>query len=267
MILVNQFWNFFSSVKLAIFTLCSLAATSIIGTIIPQGESAAFYVKSYGAKTAHFFQVLDIPEMYYSWWFLGLLGLLSTNLIICSFDRFPAVWKIITADNLDISPERVEKMSNCSKWEFGTNKLDKIDLTDMLKHGGWKATSKKLGGNELFFCEKGRWSRTGVYIVHLSILVIFVGAIIGHFFGFKGSVMIPEMRSAQKVFGYKNEGSLQLGFEIRCNAFTIEFYDNGMPKEYRSSLSVLEDGKEVLTKDIEVNSPLIYKGITFYQSS
>lgn len=267
MILINQFWNFFSSVKLAIFTLCSLAATSIIGTIIPQGESASFYVNNYGAKTAHFFQVLDIPEMYYSWWFLGLLGILSTNLIICSFDRFPSVWKIITADNLGITPERVEKMSNCSKWEFGTNKLDKIDLADMLKKGGWNATSRKLGDNELFFCEKGRWSRTGVYIVHLSILVIFVGAILGHFFGFKGSVMIPEMRSAQKVFGYKNEGTLQLGFEIRCNAFTIEFYDNGMPKEYRSSLTVLEDGKEVLTKDIEVNAPLTYKGITFYQSS
>ena len=40
-----------------------------------------------------------------------------------------------------------------------------------------------------------------------------------------------------------------------------------MPKEYRSTLTVLEDGKEVLKKDIEVNSPLSYKGITFYQSS
>jgi cytochrome c biogenesis protein len=267
MILLNQFWDFFSSVKLAIFTLCALAATSIIGTIVPQGEAAAFYVNNFGAKTAQFFQILDIPEMYYSWWFLGLLGILSTNLIICSIDRFPSVWKIITSDNLAVTPDRVEKMSNCTKWEFGTNKLDQIDLAGMLKQNGWTATSKKDGNNELFFCEKGRWSRTGVYFVHLSILVIFVGAIIGHFFGFKGSVMIPEMRSAQKVFAYKNEGSLQLGFEVRCNSFAIEFYDNGMPKEYRSSLTVLENGKEVLTKDIEVNSPLTYKGITFYQSS
>ncbi len=89
MTLLTQIWDFFSSVKLAIFTLCTLAATSIIGTLIPQGESAAFYVNNFGPKTAHFFQILDIPNMYYSWWFLGLLGLLSTNLIICSLDRFP----------------------------------------------------------------------------------------------------------------------------------------------------------------------------------
>jgi cytochrome c biogenesis protein len=262
-----QIWNFFSSVKLAIFTLCTLAATSIIGTLIPQGESPAFYVSNYGPKTAHFFQILDIPNMYYSWWFLGLLGLLSTNLIICSLDRFPAVWKIITSDNLAIGPDRIEKMANCSKWEFGTNKLDQIDLNGLLKKNGWSTTSRKIGSNELYFSQKGRWSRTGVYIVHISILIIFVGAIIGHLFGFKGSVMVPEMSSTEKAYAYKNGGTLDLGFELRCNSFVIEFYDNGMPKEYKSSLTVLESGKEVLTREIEVNSPLTYKGITFYQSS
>ncbi len=267
MTLFTQIWDFFSSVKLAIFTLCALAATSIIGTIIPQGESPAFYVKNFGAQTAHFFQILDIPNMYYSWWFLGLLGILSANLIICSFDRFPSVWKIITADNLEVAPQRIEKMSNCNKWDLDADKLDQINITELLKQNGWAASSKKIGNNELFLGQKGRWSRVGVYIVHTSILLIFVGAVIGHFFGFKGSVMIPEMNSTQKVFAFKDAGPLDLGFEVRCNSFTIEFYDNGMPKEYKSSLTVLEKGKEILTKEIEVNSPLTYKGITFYQSS
>jgi cytochrome c biogenesis protein len=267
MTLFTQIWDLFSSVKLAIFTLCTLAATSIIGTIIPQGESSSFYVKNFGVQTAHFFQILDIPNMYYSWWFLGLLGILSTNLIICSLDRFPSVWKIIYADNLAIPPERVEKMSNCSKWEFGTDKLKQMNIAQLLQQNGWKESSKKIGNNELFFSQKGRWSRIGVYIVHISILLIFVGAVIGHFYGFKGSVMIPEMSSVQKVFAFNDAGYLNLGFDLRCNSFSIEFYDNGMPKEYKSSLTILENGQEVLTKEIEVNSPLTYKGITFYQSS
>lgn len=267
MLIFNQLWDFFSSVKLAIYTLCALAATSIVGTIIPQGEPSTFYVHNFGPETAHFFQILDIPNMYYSWWFLGLLGILSTNLIVCSLDRFPAVWQIITADHLDIVPHRIEKMANFNSWEFGTDKLDQINLVELLKQNGWPARSKKLGNDELFFSQKGRWSRTGVYIVHLSILLIFTGAIIGHFGGFKGSVMIPEMSSAEKIFASKDGDSLELGFEVRCNSFAIEFYDNGMPKEYKSSLSILENGKEVLTQDIEVNSPLTYKGITFYQSS
>jgi cytochrome c biogenesis protein len=40
-----------------------------------------------------------------------------------------------------------------------------------------------------------------------------------------------------------------------------------MPKEYRSELTILKDGKELLKKAIVVNDPLQYNGITFYQSS
>ncbi|EKD39108.1 MAG: hypothetical protein ACD_75C00507G0003 [uncultured bacterium] len=264
--LFNQLWAFFASVQLAIFTLCSLAVTSIIGTIIPQGEPYSFYVKNFGEKTAQFFHILNIPEMYYSWWFLGLLGLLSTNLIICSLDRLPAVLKIIAADNLAIAPERIAKMAHCRKWQLLPGHPG-LDPATLLQKGGWHAAFKTLGQCELFFSQKNRWSRIGVYCVHLSILIIFIGAIIGHFLGFKGSVMIPEMRSTGQAYSTKDSVPIALGFEIRCDTFSIEFYDNGMPKEYKSSLSVLENGRVVEKKDIEVNSPLTYRGITFYQSS
>jgi cytochrome c biogenesis protein len=40
-----------------------------------------------------------------------------------------------------------------------------------------------------------------------------------------------------------------------------------MPKEYKSWLTVIKDGKEILTKSISVNDPLTYEGITFYQAN
>lgn len=66
----------------------------------------------------------------------------------------------------------------------------------------------------------------------------------------------------------KRYGIRPLGFSIRCDDFEVDFYGNSdMPKEYKSWLTVMKDGKEVLRKSIEVNNPLTYKGITFYQSS
>ncbi len=265
--LINHLWAFFASVQLAILTLSSIAITSIIGTLIPQGESHAFYVDKFGAKTAMFFQILDIPAMYSSWWFYGLLGLLSANLIICSCDRFPAVWQIITADNLAIPLERVEKMSSFQQWSTSSERFDSIDWPVALATCGWRWHTKNLGKNSFSFAQKGRWSRVGVYIVHGSILIIFVGAIIGHFFGFKGSVMIPELHSTEKIYTHLNSMPIDLGFTIRNDAFGIEFYDNGMPKEYKSTLTILENGREIFQKDIKVNNPLSHKGITFYQSS
>ena len=38
---MKSFWKFFESVKLAIILFILLALTSILGTLIPQGRSAA----------------------------------------------------------------------------------------------------------------------------------------------------------------------------------------------------------------------------------
>jgi cytochrome c biogenesis protein len=267
MTLLKQIWNFFASVKLAIFTLCSLAITSIIGTIIPQGENASFYSSQYGVKAAKFMQILDIPDMYYSWWFLLLLMILSINLLVCSIERFPRVWKIIQNDNLTMSPDRIAKMSIGNKWQISADKIHLFNPKELFDTIGMVPASKDMTNGTLYFSQKGKYSRTGVYLVHLSILVIFAGAIIGSVLGFKGSIMIPELQSTSKIFSSKDPSSINLGFEVRCDQFIIEFYDNGMPKEYQSTLTILENGKEIFSKDIEVNSPLTYKGITFYQSS
>lgn len=264
----NQLWDFFASVKLAIFTLCALSLTSIIGTIIPQGEQFSRYVDEYGPVLAQIFQVLDIPHMYSSWWFRGLLGILSANLIVCSIDRFPTAWRLITADQLAISPERLERMDHRSTWTaLSTPQETARSLTAKLTTAGWPTISREKDGSIVISSQKGAWSRLGVYIVHLSILIIFVGGIIGSILGFKGTVMIPETQGTDKVFASGSSKPIDLGFEVRCDSFGIEFYDNGMPKEYRSHLTIRENGKDVRQEDIVVNKPLTYKGITFYQSS
>ena len=264
----NSIWQFFASVKLALVTLFLIAVTSIIGTVIPQKEAAEFYISRYGPKTAQFFAILDIPDMYNSWWFLALLFLLAFNLIICSIDRFPAVWKQVNADGLALPPERLQKMSNRLTWTSDGSVSELSDaLREKLKNKRFTTESREHEGSTVLFSQKGHWTRTGVYIVHASILVIFFGAIIGSLGGYKGSVMIPETQGSSRVFLFGGKGVKELDFTVRCNNFKIDFYPNGMPKEYTSSLTVLEQGEEVLTKVIEVNDPLTYKGVTFYQSS
>jgi cytochrome c biogenesis protein len=265
----NPIWDFFASVKLALFTLFFLSTTSIIGTIIPQKESSQWYIDRYGESTANLFQILAItPDMYTSGWFLSFLGLLCLNLIICSFDRFPGVWRQIRADNLDIPQARLEKMTQQLQWQSEKPPEAAIStLKITLNAHGWKAQERKTGNGSLLFAQKGAFTRTGVYIVHASILVIFAGAIIGSILGFKASIMLPETKTTDKVYTSDTRAAIDLGFEIRCDRFDIEFYDNGMPKSYRSELTILENGKVVIEKAIVVNDPLNYKGITFYQSS
>ena len=264
----NPVFSFFSSVKLALFTLCLLSFTSIIGTVIPQKESMDWYIQNYSESTARIFQVLSIPDMYNSWWFLGLLGILSLNLIVCSIDRFPGVWKQIKADNLATDLKRLPKMRLKASWV--SNKSEEslsTYLSNKLSSRGWKTEQRSRDGVLLLFAQKGAMSRTGVYIVHASILIIFIGAIIGELFGFKASVMLPETQETGIVYETGTRTPIELGFTVRCDRFDIEFYDSGMPKAYRSKLLITENGKVTLEKSIVVNDPLDYNGITFYQSS
>lgn len=275
----NPVWSFFASVKLALILLFILAATSIIGTIIPQNNPPNFYVEQYGENMAGLMQTLQVPDMYNAWWFLLLLNLFSLNLIVCSLERIPNVWRLVTKDNLDTNPERLAKMRMHKRFTVTSSREEAIGkVRDFMTNNGWRADSRDKENGTLLFAQKGAWTRFGVYVVHLSILVIFLGALIGSpkiadrllknpHFAFKGSVMLPETEQTSHIFSFGSGNKIPLGFTVRCNYFNIQYYSNGMPKDYLSELTILEDNNEVLTTTIEVNKPLTYKGITFYQSS
>lgn len=106
-----------------------------------------------------------------------------------------------------------------------------------------------------------------VYVVHLSVLVILLGAIIGSLFGFKGFMNISEGEASGDVILSDGKSSIALPFQVRCDKFEASFYDTGAPKEYRSDLTITDDGQEVLKQSIRVNDPLSYEGVTFYQAS
>ena len=60
----------------------------------------------------------------------------------------------------------------------------------------------------------------------------------------------------------------KLDFDIRCDEFEVTFYGGSQrPKEFTSLLTIIDEGKEVKQKLIQVNDPLQYKGVWIYQSS
>jgi cytochrome c biogenesis protein len=275
----NPVWAFLASVQLALLLIGLLASTSIIGTIIQQNQPPEHYTEKWGQSKAAVIQALDLNDMYNSVWFLALLGAFSLNLTVCSIDRLPGVIRLVRKDNLDTEPAQLLKMKMQHRVQTdGSVAIAAEQAASYLARKGWKTARRDKTDSTLLFAQKGGWTRYGVYVVHISILIILLGAVIGsptvakkilmnQQFAFKGGVSLPETASTNRIFSYADESELQLGFTVRCNYFDIDFYDNGMPKDYVSGLTVIEQGKEVLTTKIEVNKPLKYKGVTFYQSS
>jgi len=266
--LINRVWKFFTSIKLTVVLLISLAATSIVGTLIPQNENPAAYVQAFGEFAFQLFSLLGLFDMYHSWWFQTLILLLTANIVVCSIDRLSASWKIIFAKNPAFDAARFSSLKN--KEAFDDNRspelLKKLYLPTLgrtFRRSCLQETEKGF----FIFGEKGRWTRLGVYVVHSSVIFLLVGGLIGSIFGFDGFVNIPEGEAVSSIRIGNGEKTLPLDFEIRCEDFDVTFYDSGMPKEYRSSLTVVENGRPVVKKDIIVNDPLRFKGVNMFQSS
>ncbi|BBO83049.1 cytochrome c biogenesis protein ResB [Desulfosarcina ovata subsp. sediminis] len=264
----NPLWKFFCSVQLTIVLLLSLALTSIIGTVIPQNENPDAYLHAYGAFRYQLLDVLGVLDMYHSWWFQGLLVLLTVNIVVCSIDRLRAGWKLIFKRRPTVNPERFARRSDARTVN------DKRDVETLVKAYEPLVAKRfahcqvvQTGDSTAIYGEKGRLSRLGVYIVHLSVIFLLFGGLVGSFFGFEAFVNIPEGESIDTV-RLRNTGQLhKLDFQIRCDDFSLTLYENGAPKEYRSALTLLENGKPVKKKDVIVNAPLRYRGINIFQSS
>lgn len=268
----NFLWKLFKSVKLAIVLLILLAGASIIGTIIPQisqRESVEF-ARRLSPGVFRFFNALDLFDMYRSLWFRSLLGCLAMNLIICSINRFPGTWKLFRTLP---KPDRNKPFENLpSQQTFsieGSIEASSNQISRYLKNRYGRIVAKERSDKTFFYAEKGSYSRFGVYFVHLSVLLILIGAMVGSFSGFEAFVNILEGEKIDINSIHLKRGKIpkNLNFEVRCDKFTVDFHENGAPKEFQSDLAFISDGKEVEKSELRVNHPVQFRGITFYQST
>ena len=265
---MDQVWNFFISVKLAIFTLITLAIASIFGTIVEQNQPTEKYHQIYEDWAFALMSRINLFDMYHSWWFLLLLVLFTVNLTCCTIDRFPKMLNVVRNPRTKLDGNLEKTLSLSDRWK------KKGTLSDWAAKYSWTLTTAfakpkvtEEGDVVHLYAETGVASRFGVYVTHLSIVIIFIGAILGNVRGFKSYVNIPEGEEASHLDARGGKVHIDLPFSVRNNRFWVETYPNGQPKKFASDLSVIENGREVLRKTITVNDPLQHKGIWFYQSS
>lgn len=250
--------KFFSSVRLAIVLLIIITIASIVGTLIPQHRSPAEYLDRYG-QLANLLIRLEFTTLYHSWWFLGLLVLFSLNILVCTLTRLSPKMGRVFRPSLDLKKKSLlvlkvnERLKKNKKLNQSLDELKK-ELTS--RH--YRIKEKKRDNQVFFLARKRMLGLFGPDIVHLGLLIILLGGIISGVGGFGANLQISEGQTLPVP---------RADFDLRLDKFETEYYPNGAVKDWKSTLTVIEEGKQVLTKIIEVNHPLSYKGYVFYQSS
>jgi hypothetical protein len=80
------------SVRLAIPLLVLIALASIVGSLIPQGRNVRLK-EDVPAWIRNLNAYLELTDIFHSWWFIALLGLLALSLVAITIRRLPVVWQ------------------------------------------------------------------------------------------------------------------------------------------------------------------------------
>lgn len=287
---VDKVWNFFSSVKVGVTLIVIVLVVAAFGTIFPQeyfipqnADPAVFYEQKYGF-VGKLYYVLGLYEMYGSWWFTLLLGLLGLSILIASLDRVIPLYRSLKKQSVTRHDQfmKRQRLFSKSKVDNSSEELEKVEKQLIEK----KYKVKKENGN--LFAEKNRFSRWGPYVNHVGLLIILLGGMLRAVPGmYVDEMVLIREDETVAIPGTNNE------YYIKNNEFILEMYNaeedekfkdaldrmGGMsPKNYQTNATVYKvKGEKVIGEkpdlekikdfDIKVNQPLKFDGYALYQTN
>lgn len=105
--------------------------------------------------------------------------------------------------------------------------------------------------------DKKPWQTLLPQIVHIGFLIALLGHLIGSIYGFRSPANIVFQGQTIRV-------PYQQGLLLRFDDIEIKTSRKAGLEDLKTKVTLLKHGEEILKQDIQINGPLIYKGIAFY---
>lgn len=298
----NRVLSFISSVRLGVVWLCLLVVFAMIGMLIVQQNVNGFdaYYASLTPAEKYVYAALGFFNVYYSWYFMTLLLLLSLNIVLASIDHIPTAWSYIkkpklsatrgfllrqkqnTILQIEAANEReiAEKIGEVFKANGLSAKITQSNATAYATDAnGVKDYSNVVSKNQFFvFGESGRWNRMGAYIVHVFLLTLFLGHFVALQTGFDADLRLTPGTNTNKIemiqynLDQTNRYSVGLPFTINCTDIQQTLID---PKgaldidntlDWRTQIKIDDPQYGETTADVSMNKPFSYRGYRFFQA-
>lgn len=288
---IDKIWNFFSSVKIGVAIIVAVLTTSAIGTLFPQkfyvpvnseAEYLAYYERLYGIFGTLYYK-LGFYDMYNSWWFKILIGMLGTSIIIASIDRVVPLYK-------SLKKQRTKRHVSFMKRQrvFGEGVPLNGESADNAL-GKAKEELQKLRYNVkqedgAILAEKNRFSRWGPYVNHTGLIIFLFGVLLRGIPGFYVDetmwIREGELRSIPGAPDYylkSNDFIMEMYTKEEADEVFGEALDRvgSIVKNYQTDVTLYKKKEDVLpgSTDMEfvkdysiiVNKPLKFDGYNVFQ--
>ena len=228
------------SMKAANLLLALVALLCGLSSLIPQGRELPFYAENYPRAytliyRTHFYDVFS------SWYFVLLMGLLCLSLLVCSVRMFQRALKSCRED-----VQKAAALPNAERLEPGQ--------LEQLRHWAASRRCREEQIGESFVFHKNRVGYWGLFLLHISVLLV---VLFGVFALAMPRVTDLDCRPGESV-------SLEDGTEIAVESFSMN-NDSGQ-LDYASRIQIiLPDGQRSPVQEIKVNYPMTFGKVKVFQ--
>ncbi len=173
------------------------------------------YVQQYGEIRAAVLMVLQMHNPYRSWWYTGLLGLLTLSLLICVIDRAPTIYRQSFRPRFMRDPDSYKSVNGSTVISGKAGLSDSVKR--VLKKGGYRVWETEQDGKKFFDGEKFQIARSGNFMIHVGFILLVIGG---------AMISRGELRTRAGGFPGEllSEDESQWGFNVRVDDFVIEYY-------------------------------------------
>src|SRR5579863_9672237 len=183
----RKIWQTLGAVKTGVILLILVVILSAAGTLILQRPATEpdEMLRAYSPQVLHLIDRLGLTDVFHAWWFVLLLSMVSLSIIAASVQRFPNAWRFFSRPYK--SPDESFRKA------LPTRKLIPIQDEEaalsvaerVMQKAGYGPERIVREDNFSLFGERHRISQMAVYIVHASLLLIFLGGNIDALFGWR----------------------------------------------------------------------------------
>lgn len=274
--LVETIWTLFCSLRFAVVLNVALALAATLGTVIPQMQPGIqnferelnLFIEGMRGRYGDLAAVLywaGFFDVYNSVWFRMLVVLVVFSIIMCTMNRWQPIMRLIRRPAVRVSDAFIGGLSEKAQFRAVPLPVDAVEsaLRDALKKSRYRVLVERSddGRTIHLYADRDRWSKLITFVSHGALVLLILAAV--------GMLNYSWREKSVKFYpGRPVSVGHDTDFQVRQDRFWIEYYPDGKTiKEYRNALTVIEGGKEVLSKTIVVNDPLRYKGVNYFLSS
>ncbi len=268
-------WRNLTSMRTALFLLLLLSIAAVPGSIFPQRTIDPGRVADYLADnpaTGPWLDRLGFFNVYTSPWFSAVYLLLLVSLIGCIVPRSRLHWHALRSKP-PRAPMRLERLPAHASSTYAVPPDEALKAAaETLRRKRFRVHSHD--GTSVS-AESGYLRETGNLVFHLALCLVIVGVAVGHLWGWRGDVIVPEGQTFTSTFrSYHTFSGGALvdpltvpPFSMRIDRFDVRFEEQvggaqfGAPRGFTAYTTTTE-GPDAQAREqvLTVNEPVTLGG-------